>query len=177
MSALSTDQQQDLNSIGKSFFLGREDFVKYLKQEADEQEIAKTAKQEEDEKSAFSGRKSRKERRILKEKRLAGRVPSPPSYATYDNRQHNRHSSSENSSRSPSPEITKRNEGKVEYITTFGDEQEIGSKRRSSGHRGQSKRQRQRSTSSSSSSDNDRCSLETKYAVLHSAVRWLGDFV
>ena len=41
-------------------------------------------KAEEDEKSAFSGRKSRKERRILKEKRLAGRIPSPPSYATYD---------------------------------------------------------------------------------------------
>ena len=46
--------------------------------------MTNSLKAEEDEKSAFSGRKSRKERRILKEKRLAGRVPSPPSYATYD---------------------------------------------------------------------------------------------
>merc|ERR1711956_24576 len=74
----------EINSIGRSYFLGREDFIKYLQHEADEQENAKTAKAEEDEKSAFSGRKSRKESRILKEKRLAGRIPSPPSYATYD---------------------------------------------------------------------------------------------
>ena len=160
LSALSREQQQDLNSIGKSFFLGREDFVKYLKQEVDEQEIAKTAKQEEDEKSAFSGRKSRKERRILKEKRLAGRIPSPPSYATYENRhgENDQNSSSENSSRSASPDTNQRSEGKVEYITTFGFEPEqpesVQSKKR--GHRGQSKRQRPRSSSSSSSSDNGR---------------------
>ena len=49
-----------------------------------EKHVMNSLKAEEDEKSAFSGRKSRKERRILKEKRLAGRIPSPPSYATYD---------------------------------------------------------------------------------------------
>ena len=49
-----------------------------------EKHVTNSLKAEEDEKSAFSGRKSRKERRILKEKRLAGRIPSPPSYATYD---------------------------------------------------------------------------------------------
>ena len=49
-----------------------------------EKYVMNSLKAEEDEKSAFSGRKSRKERRILKEKRLAGRVPSPPSYATYE---------------------------------------------------------------------------------------------
>ena len=49
-----------------------------------EKYVMNSLKAEEDEKSAFSGRKSRKERRILKEKRLAGRIPSPPSYATYD---------------------------------------------------------------------------------------------
>merc|ERR1719412_2073951 len=83
-SALSTEQQLDLNNMGKAFFLGREDFIKYLQHEAEEQENAKNAKAEEQENAAFSGRKSRKERRILKEKRLAGRIPSPPSYATYD---------------------------------------------------------------------------------------------
>merc|ERR1711936_506652 len=83
-SALSREQIQELNSLGKNYFLGREDFIKYLEAEVEEQESAKNARQEEDEKSAFSGRKSRKERRILKERKLAGRVPSPPSYATYD---------------------------------------------------------------------------------------------
>ena len=69
-SALSRDQIQELNTLGKNYFLGREDFTKFLKHEVDEQESAKNAKQEEDEKSAFSGRKSRKERRILKERKL-----------------------------------------------------------------------------------------------------------
>ena len=74
------------------------------------QESAKNAKQEEDEKSAFSGRKSRKERRILKERKLAGRIPSPPSYATYDSSKKgsskwhdSNNSSSSSSSRSASP--------------------------------------------------------------------------
>jgi len=165
LSALSRDQQHDLNGIGRSFFLGREDFVKYLKEEVEEQEMAKTVKQEEDEKSAFSGRKSRKERRILKEKRLAGRIPSPPSYATFnehgDPKPSRYHSSSEeDSSRSPSPEAAKKN-GKVEYITTFGDDFETAKKKRGGGRRGAStssrgSKRKARSSSSSSSSDNER---------------------
>jgi len=157
-SALSRDQQYDLNSIGRSYFLGREDFIKYLQHEADEQENAKTAKAEEDEKSAFSGRKSRKERRILKEKRLAGRVPSPPSYATYEqgDKKHKKsmdHSTSEESSRSASP-VDRRAVGKVEYISTFGEEK---SKRNSSKDKKSKKRsKRDRSSSSSSSSDDGR---------------------
>ena len=165
LSALSRDQQHDLNGIGRSFFLGREDFVKFLKEEVEEQEMAKTVKQEEDEKSAFSGRKSRKERRILKEKRLAGRIPSPPSYATFnehgDPKPSRYHSSSEeDSSRSPSPEAAKKN-GKVEYITTFGDDFETAKKKRGGGRRGAStssrgSKRKARSSSSSSSSDNER---------------------
>jgi len=157
-SALSRDQQYDLNSIGRSYFLGREDFIKYLQHEADEQENAKTAKAEEEEKSAFSGRKSRKERRILKEKRLAGRVPSPPSYATYEqgDKKHKKsmdHSTSEESSRSASP-VDRRAVGKVEYISTFGEEK---SKRNSSKDKKSKKRsKRDRSSSSSSSSDDGR---------------------
>lgn len=153
-SALSRDQHHELNGIGRSFFLGREDFVKYLKQEAEEQECAKTAKAEEDEKSAFSGRKSRKERRILKERRLAGRIPSPPSYATYeeDEKKHKRrgNSSSDDSSRSPSPVHSSSKPGKVEYITTFGDEP--SKPKKSSRRRGK----RARSSSSSSSSEEDK---------------------
>jgi len=156
-SALSRDQQYDLNSIGRSYFLGREDFIKYLQHEADEQENAKTAKAEEDEKSAFSGRKSRKERRILKEKRLAGRIPSPPSYATYDqgDKKHKKgmdHSTSDESSRSASP-VDRRAVGKVEYISTFGEEK---SKRNSKDKKSKKRSKRDRSSSSSSSSDDGR---------------------
>lgn len=158
ISALNRDQYHELNSIGKSFFLGREDFTKYLKQEAEEQECAKSAKAEEEEKSAFSGRKSRKERRILKEKRLAGRIPSPPSYATYDSEKHKRvsHSSSESSSRSPSP-VSNRKTGKVEYITTFGEDTSSKKNRDRRSSRRRSKRPR--SSSSSSSSDDGRYKL------------------
>jgi len=165
-SALSTEQQLDLNNMGKAFFLGREDFIKYLQHEAEEQENAKNAKAEEDEKSAFSGRKSRKERRILKEKRLAGRIPSPPSYATYENSDKKRksmdRSSSEESSRSASP-VNKRGgtPGKVEYITTFGEEntKRSGSKDKKSKKRSK----RDRSSSSSSSSDDGRGKYRSKY--------------
>jgi len=166
-SALSRDQQDDLNSIGRSYFLGREDFIKYLQHEAEEQEYAKTAKAEEDEKSAFSGRKSRKERRILKEKRLAGRIPSPPSYAAYDSDKKRKtsldHSTSEESSRSPSPN-DRQPAGKVEYITTFGEET---NKRSSKDKKSKKRSRRARSSSSSSSSDdggrNDRGKYRSKY--------------
>ncbi len=154
-SALSRDEMQDLNTFGKSYFLGREDFVKYLKYEAEEQENAKTAKAEEDEKSAFSGRKSRKERRILKERRLAGRIPSPPSYATFNNEDQRRgfheNSSSDESSRSASP-VDRRKTGKVEYITTFGEDSGRSKKEKKSSSR---KRSRKSSSSSSSSSSDD----------------------
>lgn len=155
-SALGPEQQQDLNLIGKTYFLGREDFVKFLKQEAEEQENAKNAKAEEEEKSAFSGRKSRKERRILKEKRLAGRIPSPPSYATYEDSKKNRKglndSSTDESSRSPSP-TEKQATGKVEYITTFGED---NSSKKSGKDKKSKKRSRRRSSSSSSSSDDNK---------------------
>jgi len=167
-SALNTEQQLDLNTMGRSYFLGREDFIKYLQHEAEEQENAKNAKAEEDEKSAFSGRKSRKERRILKERRLAGRIPSPPSYATYDHdkkRKSMDRSSSDESSRSASPVDRRATPGKVEYITTFGEE---NTKKSSGGKESKDKKskkrsKRDRSSSSSSSSDDGRGKYRSKY--------------
>jgi len=155
-SALNRDQQHELNSFGKSYFLGRDDFTRFLKQEAAEQDAVKSAKIEEEEKSAFSGRKSRKERRIMKERKLAGRVPSPPSYATYneDNKSRWEDSSSESSSRSPSPDVPVS--GKVEYITTFGEDTTAKKKDRRSGSSSKRKPTRKRSSSTSSSSDDGR---------------------
>ncbi len=149
-SALSNEQRREINSLGKSFFLGRDDFTKYLEMEHMEQESAKTAKQEEEEKAAYSvhhgwffhwpvkliimalqGRKSRKERRMLKERRLAGRVPSPPSYAAQDSKDKlDASDSSSESSEPSSPEINRP--AKVEYITTFGEPEKKARNRKSS---------------------------------------------
>lgn len=67
----------------------------------------------------YSGRKSRRERRALREKKLAGRkITSPPSYAARDSPTYTpmRHSTSKSRSRSP-PDA-----GKIMFITSFGDE-------------------------------------------------------
>ena len=152
-SALSRDQIQELNSLGKSYFLGREDFINFLQHEVEEQESARNARQEEDEKSAFSGRKSRKERRILKERKLAGRIlTEAPSYATFEDDKNTSsknlvESNSSDSSRSPSPS------GKVVFITTFGEENNGSSNKKKSSSSAKKKR-RPRSSSSSSSDDN-----------------------
>ena len=62
------------------------------------------------------------------------------------------HSTSEESSRSASP-VDKRAVGKVEYISTFGEEK---SKRNSKDKKSKKRSKRDRSSSSSSSSDDGR---------------------
>ena len=79
--ALNTDQRHEINVTGKTYGLGKEDFIKNLARDIEEVEELKHAKEKEEEKAMFSGRKSRRERRIIREKQLAGRKLSPPSYA------------------------------------------------------------------------------------------------
>ena len=62
------------------------------------------------------------------------------------------HSTSEESSRSASP-VDKRAVGKVEYISTFGEEK---SKRNTKDKKSKKRSKRDRSSSSSSSSDDGR---------------------
>ena len=78
--ALSGDQQGAINKIGKTYKLGKQDFIKYLARDIEEVEEAKMARQKEEEKAIFSGRKSRRERRMLRAQRLIGRKISPPRY-------------------------------------------------------------------------------------------------
>ena len=79
--ALNPEQRIEINSKGKSYGLGKEDFIKNLARDIEEAAELKHAKEKEEEKAMFSGRKSRRERRIIREKQLAGRKLSPPSYA------------------------------------------------------------------------------------------------
>ena len=61
--------------VGRGYELGREDFIKYLARDIEEQEEARAARQQEEEKAKLSGRKSRRDRRMIAR---AMRRPSPP---------------------------------------------------------------------------------------------------
>lgn len=98
------------------------DFVifRFLLLDKEEAEQLKLAREIEEEKAMYSGRKSRRERRALREKKLQGRkITSPPSYAARDSPTYKpceRHSTSKSRSRSPA------DGGKIMFITSFGGE-------------------------------------------------------
>lgn len=122
ISKLDTTQAHELNGCGRNFGMKSNDFYSFLTKDADEAESLRMAKEEEAEKILLSGRKSRRERRLQREKKLPGRTLSPPSYAAKeepDPRLEDKNESGD--SRSPSPD----NSGKVVYITSFGGEDEL----------------------------------------------------
>merc|ERR1719466_692508 len=82
------------------------------------------AKDKEVEKSNMSGRKSRRQRRVLKERRMEGKAMSPPSYAARETSK----SKSRSQSRSSESE-SDVGEGKVEFITSFGGDSDQEAKK------------------------------------------------
>ncbi|XP_053399978.1 CLK4-associating serine/arginine rich protein-like isoform X2 [Mercenaria mercenaria] len=116
---LNDDQIQQFNICGTAYGMGKQDYIKYLHRDKDEQEALKQAKLLEEEKAQFAGRKSRRERRIYKEKRLAGRKLSPPSYAARDSPKYEPYRKS--TSRSRSRSLTPPRRRRKMYITSFGD--------------------------------------------------------
>ncbi|KAJ8919513.1 hypothetical protein NQ315_002134 [Exocentrus adspersus] len=119
-------QAHEMNKHGRSFGMSSNDFYSFLTNDLEEAETFRLAKEEEHEKALFSGRKSRRERRAHREKRLANRVISPPSYAAQASPTlplFREESKSKSRSRSPSPDNT----GKITYITSFGDDEETPS--------------------------------------------------
>ena len=52
--ALSTDAQADINAVGKSYNLGKTDFVKFLARDIEEVQELRNVKQQEEEKAMFS---------------------------------------------------------------------------------------------------------------------------
>ncbi|GFY68305.1 hypothetical protein TNIN_364851 [Trichonephila inaurata madagascariensis] len=115
---LTPAQCAEMNAHSLKYGMVDDDFITYLHHDKDEAEQLKLAREIEEEKAMYSGRKSRRERRALREKKLAGRkITSPPSYAARDSPTYTpmRHSTSKSRSRSPDP-------GKVMFITSFGGE-------------------------------------------------------
>ena len=52
--ALSTDAQADINAVGKSYNLGKSDFVRFLARDIEEVQELRNVKQQEEEKAMFS---------------------------------------------------------------------------------------------------------------------------
>uniref|UniRef100_A0A1L8DGF9 Putative swap mrna splicing regulator n=1 Tax=Nyssomyia neivai TaxID=330878 RepID=A0A1L8DGF9_9DIPT len=122
ISKLDTSQAHELNEYGRNYGMKSNDFYSFLTKDADEADALRLAKEEEQEKIMFSGRKSRRERRAQRDKKLTRRPFSPPSYAAPEESSL-KGDKNENSdeSRTPSPV----NSGKITYITSFGGEDEL----------------------------------------------------
>lgn len=154
--ALDDDQKKQVNVLGEKFGMGKTNMVRNLEREREEAEDFKRAKEEEAEKALYSGRKSRRERRALIEKRLRerrGEQMSPPSYAQRGSPDYTpykeRSSSSSSRSRSRSPVDS----GKVTFITSFGGEEDKGGEKgATASQKESSKVSKKHSTSTLSSS-------------------------
>ncbi|XP_015905865.1 CLK4-associating serine/arginine rich protein [Parasteatoda tepidariorum] len=119
VSVLTPAQSAEMNEHSTKYGMVDDDFITYLLQDKEEADQLRLAREIEEEKAMYSGRKSRRERRALREKKLAGRkITSPPSYAARESPTYApmRHSTSKSRSRSP-PEA-----GKIMFITSFGGE-------------------------------------------------------
>ncbi|XP_013191530.1 CLK4-associating serine/arginine rich protein [Amyelois transitella] len=112
---MDSSQAHALNSVGPQFGMAGCDLFSFLTGDADDAEHQKQLLREEKEKAMFSGRKSRRERRAHRDKKLATRVMSPPSYAVDAGAARSRSASR---SRSSSPETHA-----IQFITSFGDDE------------------------------------------------------
>ncbi|KAI0237484.1 hypothetical protein LSAT2_011982 [Lamellibrachia satsuma] len=119
---LTTEQSDQLNFCARDYGMKGTDYLESLHRDKEEAEAVRQARLLEEEKAQFSGRKSRRERRAYKDKRMKERMLSPPSYAARNSPTYNAYkksSSSSSRSRSPSPVKTK-----MKFITSFGGEEE-----------------------------------------------------
>nr|AFK29244.1 CG6695-like protein [Drosophila buzzatii] len=120
---LDTAQAHELNACGRNYGMKSNDFFSHLTKDADEADALRIAREEEQEKMLLSGRKSRRERRAQKERRIANRPFSPPSYAAKEDQSKNKDKDEDTESRSPSP--AEGGGEKITYITSFGGEDEM----------------------------------------------------
>ncbi|XP_015109649.1 CLK4-associating serine/arginine rich protein [Diachasma alloeum] len=122
VSQIEPSQAHEMNQVAQKYGLMGADYFSFLTQDFEEAETLRQARKQEEEKAMYSGRRSRRERRAFREKKMIGRVMSPPSYAARESPEYNpyRKSSSKSRSRSASPV----NAGQITYITSFGGEEE-----------------------------------------------------
>ncbi|CAG9100617.1 unnamed protein product [Plutella xylostella] len=114
---MEPQQAHELNAVGPQYGMAGCDLFSFLTGDADDAEHQKQLLIEEKEKAMFSGRKSRRERRAHRDKKLATRVLSPPSYAAPSSAPR---AASHSPSRSPSPDRP----DKIQFITEFGGDEE-----------------------------------------------------
>lgn len=122
VSQIEPSQAHEMNQVAQKYGLLGADYFSFLTQDFEEAETLRQARKQEEEKAMYSGRRSRRERRAFREKKMIGRVMSPPSYAARESPEYNpyRKSSSKSRSRSVSPV----NAGQITYITSFGGEED-----------------------------------------------------
>ena len=123
---LTSEQGHRINSIAHKFGMKNDDFLKFLDEDKVEAEKIRLAKELENEKSMFSGRKSRRERKALKEQRLLI-LRTTNSDENETNFKHK--NDEEKQSQSSSDSECSVDETKVEFITSFGGSSEDESKK------------------------------------------------
>ncbi|CAB0002765.1 unnamed protein product [Nesidiocoris tenuis] len=119
---VTTDQAHELNSSALPYGMESNDFFSFLTKDREEADNLRIAKELEEEKAMYSGRKSRRERRAYREKKLAGRIISPPSYASRKSPTYCDYTREGTRSRSRSDSPV--NAGKITYITSYGGEEQ-----------------------------------------------------
>ncbi|CAG5119808.1 unnamed protein product [Candidula unifasciata] len=116
---LTPDQMREVNLCAAQYGMKDDDFIRLLRKDKEEIEVLRAAKQLEEAKAQFSGRKSRRERRAINEKRQNPQRFSRPSYAARESPKYEPYkrpgSSSRSRSRSRSSEPPQ-----MKFITSFG---------------------------------------------------------
>ncbi|XP_022242303.1 CLK4-associating serine/arginine rich protein-like isoform X2 [Limulus polyphemus] len=118
---LTVEQCTEMNACSTKYGMKGNDYISFLHEDREEAEQIRQARELEEEKALYSGRKSRRKRRALREKELQGRrITSPPSYAARESPTYKPYAKSHSSSRSRSRSPI--NAGEITYITSFGGE-------------------------------------------------------
>lgn len=125
---LTADQVIRMNGLAAKYDLVNDDFIRFAEEDLAEAERIRIAKALESEKSMFSGRKSRRERRALKERCMlivrANNVAE--NLKQTQGSEEETASKAESSSQSEDSEVEER---KIEFITSFGGSSEDESKK------------------------------------------------
>ncbi|CAG2163447.1 unnamed protein product [Oppiella nova] len=115
---LDNESGHRINTIALKYGMKCDDFVKYLDDDRVEAEKIRVQKEVENEKSMFTGRKSRRERRALKEQRLmilrSSQIDMSDRSMTIE-----RHKSDDKDVQSSSDSEVSVDENKIEFITEF----------------------------------------------------------
>ncbi|OTF77098.1 Alternative splicing regulator-like protein [Euroglyphus maynei] len=128
---LDPDMCERINVIAKKYGIKSEEFIKFMQADKAEADRLRIAKEIENEKSMFVGRKSRRERKVLIQQRLlilrsinADDCEVDHFAAAQAKRQKNKSNSSSSNDEDDDDSKSEIEEGKIEFITSFGNEED-----------------------------------------------------